>query len=1079
MCRGPGRPRKTREPVDPRAHGPRAPGFREDSAATRQRGHEHGIHGSTVMSTADSIPTGDELQRHARWIRRLAGALLRDEGAAEDLVQEVWCAALTKPPEEGRLRPWLRKVAHNFARQHHRGSARRAAREAAAREPAGPEAPDAFAERLETEQRLTRALAGLAEPFRSTLMLRYYEDLEPAEIAARQRVPGSTARWRLMRGLELLRAHLDEAHGGDRRAWSLALVPLARQGGAAGLGAATTAALLPGFLAMHALKLSVTAAAVLVLALGLSFSGYLPESLSLASRRERALEVGFRPLQPEMDEAPVSRAPAEVPPERRVVAPTSEPASVEVAALGETAIDARLHTRGRALSGARLVVSRADEQLESLPAGPDGLASRTFSLDERALVRVQLHAFGFASEEREAICEPGRTTHLGLVELLPGGAVSGRIVDERGVGLADCSVTLGSLDAPYPLLEAARLQPPQSDLPRCTSDVTGRFRLLGVPAGMVRLWAHAAGKKAAYSPPLEVRAGQESTGVELVVEQLAPENLLRGIVLDPAGGPVAHAEIDFRHSYDGGNNVTGGSTEADAEGRFEFKLPEDAVSRLTARDPAGRFGTGSVADVANSEREVVLQLREVRQVELHAQSRGAVPLGALALELRSANGESRLGGVEREEHPEGRCAFALPDEPFVLAVHAAGHRALELGPLDPARVGPTLECTLEPVPGLHGIVFSGRTPAAGVRVRLQEEVPPDTNLEANGYRLRIHPDARDETRTDAEGRFVLTPRAAGRYFVRAEPATGAPAECGPLEVDDGLGGAPLELHLGAGGALEGRVLLAGGVDPEGAIVGITRGDGGERTQRVASDGRFRFEALLPGDWRVELRDQEIFGPPQSISSTQGPGVEPFEFEKNCTVYEGETTFVDVSDAAAGSFPFEGRLSIDERPAVGWAARLGPAGRIDFESGGWTPLDSEGRFALRAPGAGEYCLTLRLQGDARQEQFLFDDVVLEGGDAPWERELHTGKLRVEGIGPWQGDGPPRAVHVWKGPGQLVSVVVAIGSSPEVALYVPSGPSELRSPGESMDPDSWKTLRKIDVPRGGELRVELSPAELKER
>jgi len=67
------------------------------------------------MSTAD-IPTGDELARHARWIRRMAGALLRDEAAAEDLVQEAWLAALTRPPSEGRLRPWLREVAHNLAR---------------------------------------------------------------------------------------------------------------------------------------------------------------------------------------------------------------------------------------------------------------------------------------------------------------------------------------------------------------------------------------------------------------------------------------------------------------------------------------------------------------------------------------------------------------------------------------------------------------------------------------------------------------------------------------------------------------------------------------------------------------------------------------------------------------------------------------------------------------------------------------------------------------------------------------------------------------------------------------------------
>ena len=82
---------------------------------------------------------------------------------------------------------------------------------------------------------------------------------------------------------------------------------------------------------------------------------------------------------------------------------------------------------------------------------------------------------------------------------------------------------------------------------------------------------------------------------------------------------------------------------------------------------------------------------------------------------------------------------------------------------------------------------------------------PDTVLEANGYRLRVWPETLDEARSDAEGRFLLTPQTAGPYYVRAEASTGAPAELGPIEVDERLGGAPLELNLGLGGAIEGRV----------------------------------------------------------------------------------------------------------------------------------------------------------------------------------------------------------------------------------------------------------------------------------
>src|SRR5262245_29797568 len=282
------------------------------------------------MSTADGIQRADELERHARWIRRLAGALLRDEGAAEDLVQEAWLAALTRPPAEGRLRPWLREVARNFARMRQRGEARRAQRERESRPPAAPEEPDVHVQRLEAEQRLSRELAALEEPFRTVLMLRYYEDLEPAEIATRLGVPGGTARWRLMRAHALLRERLDRAYG-DRRAWGLALVPLARLHGA--VSAAATAVVIPGVVLMNILKLSAAVVAVLVLAVGLSLSGLLPESLSLA-HRERPLEVGFRALELTPGDAPArTETPPAPTPERvaLVAEGVSEPAAAATA----------------------------------------------------------------------------------------------------------------------------------------------------------------------------------------------------------------------------------------------------------------------------------------------------------------------------------------------------------------------------------------------------------------------------------------------------------------------------------------------------------------------------------------------------------------------------------------------------------------------------------------------------------------------------------------------------------------------------------------------------------------------------
>jgi hypothetical protein len=196
------------------------------------------------------------------------------------------------------------------------------------------------------------------------------------------------------------------------------------------------------------------------------------------------------------------------------------------------------------------------------------------------------------------------------------------------------------------------------------------------------------------------------------------------------------------------------------------------------------------------------------------------------------------------------------------------------------------------------------------------------------------------------------------------------------------------------------------------------------------------------------------------------------------VYEGETTFVDVSDARPEAIAFEGSLTIDEHAAVGWAATLGPVGRLEIEGEGWTPLDSDGRFELRVPAPGDYRLTLRRLGGEFQETFLFEDLTLPGNGAPWERELHTGTLRIVGVDSWGGEGPPPAVYFWKGAGQLFGLAVPVGKG-DRAIEVPAGDAELRAPSETMNPDTWRVLRKITVPRGEELRVELSPSELKER
>ena len=164
---------------------------------------------------------------HAGWIRRLAGSLLADPAAADDAVQDTWLAALRHPPRADRpVQPWLNRVLHNFARQRRRADGHRAEREAeVARVEAQPSAEELVL-RAECQRELVDSVLELADPYRSTILLCYYEGLTPADIAALHGVPGSTVRSRLQRGLAELRRRLDAKSGGRREVWASALGPL-------------------------------------------------------------------------------------------------------------------------------------------------------------------------------------------------------------------------------------------------------------------------------------------------------------------------------------------------------------------------------------------------------------------------------------------------------------------------------------------------------------------------------------------------------------------------------------------------------------------------------------------------------------------------------------------------------------------------------------------------------------------------------------------------------------------------------------------------------------------------------------
>lgn len=200
----------------------------------------------------------ESLIEHEPFVRRYVRSLVHGAPEADDVVQETWLAAIHRPPEQvENPRGWLAAVARNALRGMRRSGGRRAAREeAVARDVAVPSATEVRA-REDARRAAVLALLDLEPIYRDALLLRYFEDLPPREIAIRLDLGVATVKTRLKRGLGQLRERLDAEHDGDRRAWALPLLPLA---GAASADAAASAASKPGPGAPRARRLLLPAA---------------------------------------------------------------------------------------------------------------------------------------------------------------------------------------------------------------------------------------------------------------------------------------------------------------------------------------------------------------------------------------------------------------------------------------------------------------------------------------------------------------------------------------------------------------------------------------------------------------------------------------------------------------------------------------------------------------------------------------------------------------------------------------------------------------------------------------------------
>lgn len=149
---------------------------------------------------------------------RLAGAILRDPAEAEDATHDAFVAGWqnwSTLRDVGKFDAWFRRIVVNVCRERLRSQRRRPS--SGLDESAGVTAPTPgldVHDRLLLEQGMSR----LDVDDRLILGLRYYRDLTVEDVALALDVPPGTAKSRLSRARDRLRAELEasERSGGAR-----------------------------------------------------------------------------------------------------------------------------------------------------------------------------------------------------------------------------------------------------------------------------------------------------------------------------------------------------------------------------------------------------------------------------------------------------------------------------------------------------------------------------------------------------------------------------------------------------------------------------------------------------------------------------------------------------------------------------------------------------------------------------------------------------------------------------------------------------------------------------------------------
>ena len=808
------------------------------------------------MSTAHDTHA---LLAHVGWVRALAAELVHDGATAEDLAQETLLAAWQRPPRDpSALRAYLRSVLRNLLHRGARDADRRAARErGSARGEALPSAAET-AERLATHRQIVAAVDALPEPYRSTVLLRHFEELPPRRIAEHLGIPVKTVETRLTRGHALLRERLDADHGGDRRACVLAL---ARFAGSDPIGRPPPGRLGPATPWIVGAGV-VAAAGVLALLTVLRGS-----ALRAARQAERAM-LAEQGAVSELSGLGYTASGGERV-QLEVQAGRTWLRGRVVSGAGEPIAGAEITVKHRPADGMRLRLGsfgEAEEDIGTVTSGGDG--SWELDVPARRLFDVRVRARGFGVGHRALVDPEARLE----IRLDPAATLALSVADESGAAVPGARV---KVFAPVDLASG------RAPLVESTTDSRGRWRSEALPPGVYRVEVASMQAPTIRLANVALRSGDVvdrevrlHAGVEIA-------GVVRGA---RTGKGLAGAEVRL----DGDARGT-----SDGEGRYRIEGADPT-------DPSARVQIASLgyssADVAVDPRGGPAARADAELLRGHGvagrlRSPGGGPVAGAWV---AAYGHVESAAITPTDWVETRSgadgAFALEglrsDLPHALFVRSAGLATL-VRPLPRGADGERVDLGEVAVPA--GASLEGRVtrddgaPAAGAVVMLEPADTPKSPRSATTVVVgggSSPPEARGDDAVDPgtllgrdaiaadDGSFRMHDLAPGRWravarinFLRSRPIE--------TELVPGSAVKDLRLEIPRGLAIEGRIVDDADRLLPGAWVLLFRKGKfpEERSVEADVDGRFRIDGLEAVPYRLtagsSARGSESYGRTES------------------------------------------------------------------------------------------------------------------------------------------------------------------------------------------------------------------------